>query len=291
MSFDEHLLRQALYQTLHRPYLTNTDGNCRADVLRMVRAAALFAPGALTIPVDDTGAPSFKLERIGPANGFNHANAHDALGDVQATLHLCRLLAERAPDLWSSLLRFTQKAAVVDYVDSEGIFSLTDFYGGVPYSWLGTPLGPSPSRKSDILVLDLATDPDELRALDADELVGRLARSPKTVRRLRPNACPILMPRDRAPDIVLAKALGDAELDRRATSLRDDPAFREKLIAAFEQGANLKQGRGDGVVDPQPAEGDAARLAGVEPATMAGIAGNVVHESYHRHRRRRRPDC
>ena len=39
---------------------------------------------------------------------------------------------------------------------------------------------------------------------------------------------------------------------------------------------DLKQGCGDGVVDPQPAEGDAARLADVEPATMAGIAGNVV---------------
>ena len=39
---------------------------------------------------------------------------------------------------------------------------------------------------------------------------------------------------------------------------------------------DLKEGRGDGVVDPQPAEGDAARLAGIEPATMAGVAGNVV---------------
>ena len=39
---------------------------------------------------------------------------------------------------------------------------------------------------------------------------------------------------------------------------------------------DLKQGRGDGVVDPQPAESDATRLAVVEPATMAGIAGNVV---------------
>jgi hypothetical protein len=46
MSFDERLLRQALYQTLHPPYLTNTGGNCRADALRMVRAAALFTAGA-----------------------------------------------------------------------------------------------------------------------------------------------------------------------------------------------------------------------------------------------------
>src|SRR5207302_7421222 len=47
LDFDENLLRQALYQTLHPPYLTNTDGNCRADALRIARASTLFAPNAL----------------------------------------------------------------------------------------------------------------------------------------------------------------------------------------------------------------------------------------------------
>ena len=37
LRFDEPLLRQALYQTLHAPYLTNTNGNCRADSLRSFR--------------------------------------------------------------------------------------------------------------------------------------------------------------------------------------------------------------------------------------------------------------
>ena len=32
MSFDENLLRQALFQTLHPAYLTNTNGNARSDV-------------------------------------------------------------------------------------------------------------------------------------------------------------------------------------------------------------------------------------------------------------------
>jgi exodeoxyribonuclease I len=43
--FDEHFLRQALYQTLHPPYLTNTNGNSRSDVLRMLQAACVYATG------------------------------------------------------------------------------------------------------------------------------------------------------------------------------------------------------------------------------------------------------
>ena len=36
LDFDEHLLRQAFYKTLHPLYLTNTEGNSRSDILRMV---------------------------------------------------------------------------------------------------------------------------------------------------------------------------------------------------------------------------------------------------------------
>ena len=63
LEFDESLLRQALYQTLHLPYLTNTNGNARSDVLRMLLAASLFAPNALTIPLSPDGQPTFKLDR------------------------------------------------------------------------------------------------------------------------------------------------------------------------------------------------------------------------------------
>jgi exodeoxyribonuclease I len=39
ISFDEEFLRQAFYQCLHPTFLTNTNGNARADVLNLLRAA------------------------------------------------------------------------------------------------------------------------------------------------------------------------------------------------------------------------------------------------------------
>jgi exodeoxyribonuclease-1 len=150
-------------------------------------------------------------------------------------------LSQRVPDLWSSFLRFTQKTAVLDHVNNESVFCLTDFLGGVPYSWLVTSIGLSTSRKSDILVFDLSADPDELRALPDDELVSRLARPPRIVRRLRSNACPIILPTEMAPNIAAAKALSGTELERRTNSLRSNPEFGQRLVAAFEQTADERE--------------------------------------------------
>lgn len=58
IKFDEELLRQAFYKTLHNPYLTNTANNTRTDALRIVQACDLFAPEALVIPTDRQAAKS-----------------------------------------------------------------------------------------------------------------------------------------------------------------------------------------------------------------------------------------
>lgn len=235
LEFDEPLLRQALYQTLHPPYLTNSDGNCRADALDLARMAALFVPNSLVVPLDAQGKPTFKLEKLAPANGFDHANAHDALGDVKATIFLCKLISERAPEVWSNFVRFSQKSAVVDHANDELVFCLSDFFFGKPYSWLVTSLGNSPSLPTDILVFDLATNPDDLRAEPDEQLLKRFSRSPKIVRRMRSNACPAIMPAEYAPDICEAKTLATAEIERRAEILRDDQQLRERFVRIFEQ--------------------------------------------------------
>ncbi len=174
LGFDEHLLRQALYKTLHAPYLTNTNGNCRTDSLRMIQAVARFAPNTLSIPLDDRGRPVFKLDRLAPANGFDHSAAHDAMGDVEATIHMCRLIAERVPEHWSNFVRFAQKAAVADFALDEDVFVLTDFFYGKGYSWFVTGIGMNPDNGSEMLVFDLSQDPDDFAALSDDNLAARL---------------------------------------------------------------------------------------------------------------------
>ena len=112
MWFDEKLLRQAFYKCLYPPYFTNTQGNQRSDIMKLAQCVEAFAPGILNVPTDARGKPSYKLDRLAPANGFAHLNAHDAMGDVEATIHICRLIRERAPHAWEQLLHCASKARV-----------------------------------------------------------------------------------------------------------------------------------------------------------------------------------
>jgi exodeoxyribonuclease-1 len=58
LSFDETLLRQAFYQNLNPVYLTNTNHNSRADVLRLVQAASVYAPDSIIVPTAESGKPT-----------------------------------------------------------------------------------------------------------------------------------------------------------------------------------------------------------------------------------------
>ncbi len=233
LHFDEHLLRQAFYKNLHDPYLTNTNGNSRSDALRIVQAASLFAPDALNLPAGDEGELVFKLDRVAPLNGFAHDRAHDAIVDVEATIFLCRRVMEKASDLWSAFMRFSQKAAVCDHVVAEPVFCLSDFYFGIAYSWLVTVIGSNPENASEFYVYNLDIDPAGLAELSDDDLALRLGSSPKPVRRLKANACPIIMPLENAPAIARAAQLTIDELMRRADYLSGNPALRQRLTGAF----------------------------------------------------------
>ena len=231
--FDEDLIRQALYKTLHDPYLTNSAGNSRSDVMRIVQACSIFCPDALKFPTDSNGHKVFKLDHIAPANGFKHDNAHDAMGDVQATIHLCRLLLERSQNVWSSFMRFSKKASVIDYIKEEPFFCLSEFYFGNPYAFLVTAIGSNPENNAEWYVYDLNVDPESLLALADEELAARVTQSPKPVRKLKSNAAPMLFPADDAPEICKGRDWGSEELARRAEFLKNDDVFRERLITAF----------------------------------------------------------
>lgn len=231
--FDEPLLRQALYKTLHVPYLTNTNGNSRSDSLRIMQAVNLFQPDILSVPTDEKGRPTFKLDMLAPANGHNHVDAHDAMGDVEAMIHMCRIIAERTGGHWSNFVRYAQKAAVLDFAEEDEVYCLSDFFFGKAYSWMVTTLGPNPDYGSELLVFNLAIDPDQLADLSVDELTDRLATTPKPVRALRANACPCVLSYEDTPEHLRSRAPDIADLRARAARIHGDDALVQRLIAAF----------------------------------------------------------
>jgi len=106
IAFDEEFLRQSFYQNLHpNIYQTQFNHNDRLDLMKVIYAVWDRAQGALEWPLDDEGRASFKLDRLAPKNGFTAHNAHDALGDVEATIHVATLIRDRAPAVWARCLR------------------------------------------------------------------------------------------------------------------------------------------------------------------------------------------
>lgn len=235
MNFDEHLLRQALFRNLHPPYLTNSDGNCRADAMALVQAASQFAPECLSIPIGAKGNPVFKLDQLAPANGFVHDNAHDALADVEATIHIARCVKNGAGACWSRFIQMASKAGVASLLAAEPAVLLTEFYFNRPHHFVVAPIGADPDNPAAQLCLDMKFDLDWIRNQSDADLANWVAKSPKPVRKVRTNAAPLVAAMADVP----ASCLGGLTLDRivdTAVRLREDHALRQRLIEAIAQG-------------------------------------------------------
>ena len=229
LEFDEPLLRQALFQTLHPAYLTNTNDNARSDVMRVAHALSIYAPDSLVVPTDNRYRQTFRLDRLAPANGYNHDKAHEAMADVEATIFMARLARDRAPSIWQAMDRASTKNAVKAYVKAQSMFSLTERYFGRTYSWLVTPCGQNPDYDGQLAVFDLYYDPDDYRSLSAEELVRVLNANPKVIRSLRANSQPIMMPADMAPETVKALSFPVDELRRRVAIIQGDQDFHARV--------------------------------------------------------------
>lgn len=235
MAFDEELLRQAQYQTLHNPYLTQLQGNGRADAMMLTKAIAQFEPDCLIIPVKGNGRPVFKLDQVAPANGFDHSNAHDAMADVEAVIHLCRLAANGANSEWSNFIRFSQKAATEAFLHEGEPLLLTEFFGfGGQKHFPIIRIGADSQQAAKHLCYDLSHDPDDFRQMSDAALGGCFANRPKPLRKVKSNAAPTLRALDDAPAWCLGD-LSEAKILDRAADVLGDGAFISRLLAVYEE--------------------------------------------------------
>ena len=231
--FDEEMLRQAFYQNLQPDiFATQFHGNTRFDILMALYAVSYRQPDLFDWPVDADGRMRFKLDRIAPQNGFAAHNAHDALGDVEATIHIARQIAQRAPALWSELLANRDKAHVQANLETFKPMALVErFGGGLPRATVGCFCGTSASNPNQAAFFDLdAADPSDLLTADDAAVFAAVDATPKVIRAFSINKSPALLP----------VAAPSAEQVRRAEMIAHAPEFRTRvgqaLAARFPEG-------------------------------------------------------
>jgi exodeoxyribonuclease-1 len=230
--FDEEMLRHALFQCLYPAYLTSNHRNCRADALSLVMAADAVSPAQLVVPLSEEGRRTFRLQHLAAANDVAHARAHDAMSDVLATVELCRLVHQRSPELWQRFVRFSNKATVADFVDTEDGFVLTEFFGGQAYHAPVVCIGVDPDQTNGRLCLSLNHDVGELAGMSDVELQAHLAQKPSPIRRFRINAAPTLTAFFDAPEHMLdGGSIG--RIEDQARRVKADAYLRARLVAAY----------------------------------------------------------
>ena len=190
IAFDELMMRQMFYQNLQPEiFATQMYGNNRLDVMKMVMATHAEAPDALTWPLGDNGKTSFKLDRLAPANGFAHANAHDALADVEATIFMFHKIQLGAPSLFAKLLKVREKAIILSELKSYLPMEITLRFGGnAPKTYQGCYCGTSKDNSNTIGFADFdLNDAAELSGASELEVTNLIEGSPKKIRTLAVN--------------------------------------------------------------------------------------------------------
>lgn len=207
ISFDDEFTRHTLFRNLMEPYAHEwRDGNSRWDLLNVVRLTRALRPKGINWPFNDKGVPVNKLEYLTVANGIEHAAAHDALSDVDATIGIARLLKTRQPRLFKYAFEHRGKNAAATLLNVQDRSIVLMASSTVPrdrhHLAAVVPICRHPTNSNGLIVLDLDTPPELLLELDTDALRHRvftrseeLGDDPRvSLYTVRINACPVLAP-------------------------------------------------------------------------------------------------
>lgn len=266
MRFDEPLLQRAFWQTLHPPYVTITNGNSRLDLLPVIRATAHLLPGVLALPKRAEGGPSFKLDQVAPLNGFDSHRAHDAMGDVEATIFLARLLADRVPDLWQLLIQRASKSRTAETLSFGRPVLVFEHVTGKSAVWFGQRIDRKGVRTSHATVVMLGFDWRSSRDASQGSFEDPHAMR-EFVRRIALNRAPIIFTIEEAAT-KFSMACGAEEIAQSAF-LEADEEYCAQLVHNLGAAPDYPAGTGELeelIFDGFPAKSDETLMAAFQVA-------------------------
>ena len=241
INFDEAFLRQMFYQNLQpNIYATQSWDNSRLDGMKIVWATYVKVPDALKWPVNENGTINLKLDRLAPKNGFASHNAHDALGDVEATIFILQKIKSAAPNLYADLIETWDKHYVNRLLNSFKPIEVTLRFGAQsPRTYVGCFCGTQKGNQNRIGFFDLEQDdPMGLISGSEQDVKRAIEESPKRIRTLAIN---------QAETFRLTETSSDSHT-LICTSIKENPKFREMVSEALADRFNSE-------IDPyQPVE-------------------------------------
>ncbi len=248
LRFDDEVTRNLLYRNFYDPYEREwKNGNSRWDLIDLIRTMHALRPEGIQWPVDSEGRVSFRLEKLTAENGIEHADAHDALSDVHATIALAQLIKQAQPKLFQFFLQNRGKQQVKQLLQLgrfTPVVHVSGMYGAEKqYLALVLPICQHPTNSNGIIVYDLSVDPSVMLGVSAEDIQQRIftpkADLPEGIDRIplktiHINKCPIVAPAKvlRASD-AMRLAIDIEQCQLHADLIRQSSDLMAKLTAVF----------------------------------------------------------
>jgi exodeoxyribonuclease-1 len=242
LRFDNDFIRFTLWRNFHDAYEWSWKEGCSTwDMLDVVRMTRALRPDGINWPFAPDGKPSNRLEYMTAVNKLEHANAHDALSDVNAAIDVAKLIRGQQPKLFNYLLDHRDKKKVAPLVSSGQPLVYTS--GRYPSDFEKTTIAVMAAEKPDktgALMYDLRIDPDEFTGLTAAELAGLWkARGDDApyfpVKELKYNKCPAIAPLGVMDDASYDRLQLHKELvENHYRKLKAADGFGDKLLEALD---------------------------------------------------------
>ena len=241
-SFDEHFMRSMYYQNLYPPYLSQTSGNKRLDILPLVRATEQLFPQSLNFSINERGKTSKKLEDIALANGFSNHNAHDAMGDVLATIHIAELIRDRVPLLWASALDACSRADFNRSIEGESWFVVHDHNNGWPVTFPAVEISKTDNGRNS-LFYDLRYP---IEQFEGNPLEDNFKGRHRPFRVTKSAETPLVFKKDDLDQLDILENLDIERLDGLALEVKQNAgiyniaSLREEMREEFEKSPHIE---------------------------------------------------
>ena len=290
LRFDDEFVRNGLFRNFFDPYEREwKNGNCRWDLLDVLRLAHALRPEGIEWPKREDGATSFKLEHLALANGVREGDAHEALSDVRALIGMARRLRAAQPRFWDYALRLRDKryaASLVDVVAMRPVLHVSQRYPAARMCAAAVlPLARHPRVDNHVVVFDLDAEPEALLDLEPEAIAARLylrkdqlAEGEQRIplKEVHLNRCPSLVAWSHLRGADFARLSIDRALaESRAARLRAaGPGLAEKIrrVYAIER-ERMPSDPDASLYDGFLSDADRRRCGNVRATPAAALAG------------------
>jgi exodeoxyribonuclease I len=268
--FDDEVTRHGLWRNFFDPYGREWRNGCsRWDLIDALRMAYALRPQGIEWPRRDGDLPSFRLEHLSNANGIKHAQAHDALNDVMATLGLAKRFRKSQPKLFDYLFALREKrkaAALLDWNTGTPVLHASSRFSAERGCLaMVMPITQHPTQPNGVIVVDLDADPSDLIELDASDIRDRVfvarADLPEDIRRIPLKTVHV----NKSPALAPIATLGGVDLARIGLDVERCLIHRERLLSVQLLAQKVREVFSDQAAYPK---------ADAESDLYSGLPGN-----------------